>query len=199
MKLLAKGAEADVYEGSLVGMPAVFKIRKPKAYRVKVLDISIRTSRTRKEAKLLGAAKGAAVRCPLVLLVGTHEIVMSRIGGRLMMRMGKEKQRAISPSVGSLLAALHSAGICHGDFTPANVIVEKGVAWVIDFGLGDFTREDEELATDVLLMKKSLHKQAYARFLRAYSKDRGRGAGATLKRLKEIEKRGRYVVRGALA
>src|SRR3989338_8086670 len=119
-RCLAKGAEADVYEGRLAGMPAIFKTRNQKAYRVGGLDKEIRESRTRKEARLLHAAKEAGARCPVVLSVGKHEIAMSRVRGRLMRGMGVSTMARICPEVGRLLASLHSAGICHGDFTPAN-------------------------------------------------------------------------------
>ncbi|VVC03905.1 KEOPS complex subunit Bud32 [Candidatus Burarchaeum australiense] len=199
-RLIAKGAEADVFAGSIAGLPAVFKIRKPKAYRVKALDESLRLARTKKEARLLHAAKEAGARCPLVLSVGKYEIAMSRLPGRLMRKLSGRDMAAISPAAGRLLASLHAAGISHGDFTPANIMVDGRAVSVIDFGLGEFTRQDEELATDVLLMKKSLPTEAYTGFLRAYKGARGRGAAnATLARLEEIEKRGRYVVRGALA
>ena len=199
MKLMAKGAEADVYAGELAGLQAVFKMRKPKAYRVKALDEAIRATRTKKEARLLHAAKSAGAACPLVLSVGNYEIAMSRLAGKLMRELDERKLTTVAPVIGKLLASLHEAGITHGDFTPANIIVDGSSVSVIDFGLGEFTRDDEELATDLLLMKKSVPAAAYARFLRAYCKARGSSANATLARLEEIEKRGRYVVRGALA
>lgn len=198
MKLLAKGAEADVFAGSIANIPAVFKMRKPKAYRVKALDELIRATRTKKEARLLHAAKGAGAACPLVLSVGNYEIVMTRLKGKLMRELDERKLAAVAPAIGTLLASLHEAGITHGDFTPANVMVDGQKVAVIDFGLGEFTHDDEELATDLLLMKKSVPERAYWAFLRTYNRARGPKAKATLARLEEIEKRGRYVVRGAL-
>ncbi len=198
-KLVAKGAEADVYEGKLAGTRVMRKIRKSKAYRVKALDEKIRLSRTRKEARLLHSAKEAGVRCPLVLSVRRYEIAMSKLDGRLMMKVDARTAEQVCASAGTLLATLHSAGISHGDYTPANIVIRKGEAWIIDFGLGEFTLDDEDFATDILLMKKSLSKRAYSKFKKAYCRSRGKRAGATLERLVEIEKRGRYVVRGALA
>ncbi len=199
LKLIAKGAEADVYMGSLAGMQAVFKMRKPKAYRVKALDEAIRSTRTKKEARLLHAAKEAGAACPLVLSVSNYEIGMTRMKGKLMRELDERKLAAVAPAVGTLLASLHEAGMTHGDFTPANIMVDGRSVAVIDFGLGEFTHNDEELATDLLLMKKSVPARAYGAFLRTYCKARGSSVNATLARLEEIEKRGRYVVRGALA
>jgi len=89
---------------------------------------------------------------------------------------------------------LHEGNIVHGDFTTWNVIVVKGKPWLFDFGLGGFTREAEEKAIDVLLMKRSLRsKERYAAFLKGYSGYKE--AKKILKNLEEIERRGRYVVR----
>jgi N6-L-threonylcarbamoyladenine synthase/protein kinase Bud32 len=199
LKLLAKGAEADVFMGEHAGIPSVFKIRNSKKYRVAELDEQLRTTRTKKEARLLHQAKAKGARCPTVLYVGKYEIVMEFMKGTLM--RDSKKIDAIAAEVGMLLAKIHLAGITHGDFTPANVMMmdgkAKGVA-VIDFGLGEFGTNDEERATDVLLMKKSIPNAAYKKFAAAYAKALGKAAGAVMARLGEIELRGRYVARGAL-
>ena len=53
MKILKKGAEADVYISSWNGKKSVLKIRKEKKYRNPSLDIRIRKQRTIREAQLL--------------------------------------------------------------------------------------------------------------------------------------------------
>jgi N6-L-threonylcarbamoyladenine synthase/protein kinase Bud32 len=198
--LLAKGAEADVFAGELLGMPVVFKVRKPKAYRISEIDRPLREMRTKKEARLLHQAKSAGALCPAVLRVGEFEIAMERLDGKLMREEKNEgKLAGIAGKAGKLLAQIHEAKITHGDFTPANILVDGSRIAVIDFGLGEFGSDDEERATDILLMKKSVPKSAYARFLSAYQKARGPSSKLTLERLDEIELRGRYVARGALA
>ncbi len=200
VKLMAKGAEADVFSGELLGAPVVFKVRKPKAYRIAGIDEPLRSQRTKKEARLLHQAKSGGALCPGVLRVGRYEIAMERMKGKLMREIMEERKFAtIAGKAGILLAQIHESKITHGDFTPANIIVDGTAVAVIDFGLGEFGSDDEERATDILLMKKSIPKNAYARFLSAYQKARGPSSKLTLERLKEIELRGRYVVRGALA
>ncbi|MFA6036375.1 MAG: KEOPS complex kinase/ATPase Bud32 [Candidatus Micrarchaeia archaeon] len=199
-KLIAKGAEADVFSGELLGMPAVFKVRKPKAYRINEIDRPLREMRTKKEARLLHQAKSCGALCPAVLRVGEFEIAMERMSGKLMREEKNEgKLAGIAGKAGKLLAQIHEAKITHGDFTPANIMVDAGKVAVIDFGLGEFGSDDEERATDILLMKKSVPKKAYSAFLSAYCKARGQPSKLTLERLDEIELRGRYVARGALA
>lgn len=195
-KLLAWGAEAELYEADFLGEKAVVKRRVEKKYRVKELDEKLRRTRTRTEARILSEAKKTGARVPAVMGVEEYEITMEFIEGKLLRDDLEDKNisRTLS-TIGSYLALLHDANITHGDFTPANVIVNRSNATIIDFGLGGFSREAEEKAVDLLLMKKALDdKKKYAKFIQAYEK-KTKNAEATLKQLEEIEKRGRYVVR----
>jgi len=181
-----------VREGKLLGMPVVVKERVRKGYRVPQLDERLRRLRTRGEARLLHEAKKAGVLCPVVYSVSDYELIMSRIEGKLLLEMAADGR--LLRKTGEALAKLHGAGIAHGDFTTANVMVKRGSAWIIDFGLGGFSDALEEKAIDVLLMKRSLgDAKGYGVFLQGY---RAYGdSAAVLEKLKEIEMRGRYVVR----
>ena len=192
MKEIARGAEAVVREGKLLGMPVVVKERVRKGYRVPQLDERLRRLRTRGEARLLHEAKKAGVLCPVVYSVSDYELIMSRIEGKLLLEMAADGR--LLRKTGEALAKLHGAGIAHGDFTTANVMVKRGSVWIIDFGLGGFSDALEEKAIDVLLMKRSLgDAKGYGVFLQGY---RAYGdSAAVLEKLKEIEMRGRYVVR----
>ena len=57
MKMLKKGAEADVYLSSWNGKKTVLKIRKEKKYRNSSLDIRIRKQRTIREAQIISYVK----------------------------------------------------------------------------------------------------------------------------------------------
>jgi len=46
LKLVYRGAEADIYSGDWSGEPAVFKFRKPLPYRLPELDAEIRGQRS---------------------------------------------------------------------------------------------------------------------------------------------------------
>ena len=50
MKILKKGAEADVYLSSWNGKKSILKVRKEKKYRNPSLDTRIRKQRTIREA-----------------------------------------------------------------------------------------------------------------------------------------------------
>jgi len=102
--------------------------------------------------------------------------------------------RRHAEKAGEQLALLHNAGITHGDFTPANLISNGREIYLIDFGLAEPTSSSEERALDVLLMKRQMSRERYSDFARAYSKA-AKSSGETLRRLAEIEERGRYQIR----
>ena len=67
MKLLKKGAEADVYLSSWDDKKAILKIRKEKTYRNSVLDKRIRKQRTIKESEIISQVKSFGISTPLIL------------------------------------------------------------------------------------------------------------------------------------
>ena len=182
-----KGAEAVLTRAGIIGMPALVKERKAKKYRNAQLDVALRRRRTRTEARLLHRAKFAGVPCPTVLEAGEFSLTISRISGKR-----PPENEANCRKAGALLAKLHGADIAHGDYTPANLILSKGnELYVIDFGLGYFSRDVEDKAIDVYTMLKSLRSElargAFLRGYRFYEKH-----GPVMARLKDIEKRTRY-------
>jgi len=205
-----EGAEAILTPCVFGPFAALDKQRLAKPYRPAALDERIRTSRTKVEARLLARAKEAGVPCPVVLAVGPFDIVMSQVGGKTLNRFGKgEVSPAVFTLAGLYLARLHGAGMVHGDYTPANLMLDlknekkslKSAAnaapalVVIDFGLGFVTSDEEDFAVDVLTMKKALgEKAAREAFLSGYKRE---GEARVLKLMAEVEKRARYQDRGA--
>lgn len=197
-KFFARGAEAELYTDRLVDRKVATKNRVSKKYRIKEIDIPLRRGRTRGEASLLHSAKEGGVACPPVYEIEEFKLKLGFIDGVLLRDfIKKEGGRAASQvvrEVGEGLARLHRRGIVHGDFTTANVMVSGRKVFFIDFGLGSFSRDAEEKAIDVLLMKKSLGNESlYRSFLSGYKKYEK--CKEVIRQLAEIEKRGRYVVR----
>jgi N6-L-threonylcarbamoyladenine synthase/protein kinase Bud32 len=97
-------------------------------------------------------------------------------------------------SVARQLAALHDAGIVHGDPTPRNVRVGDQTV-LIDFGLGYYTTDAEDHAMDLHVLLGSLvgtdddADRFRTAVVDAYRK---RGDATVLDQLREIEGRGRY-------
>jgi N6-L-threonylcarbamoyladenine synthase/protein kinase Bud32 len=192
MKALAEGAEAVVYETTLGGMPALMKRRIRKEYRVREMDTKIRTLRSRNEARIIATASKAGINSPKLLLFDGYDIYMTAIKGEKL--AGSKASVEVFRKVGEMLGMLHSAGIAHGDYTPANIILGKDRPYIIDFGLSEITDSVEEKAFDLLLMKRSVQKGSYLAFLNGY-KARCKQADETLDRLEVIERRGRYQTR----
>jgi Kae1-associated kinase Bud32 len=92
---------------------------------------------------------------------------------------------------GVLLAKLHAADIIHGDFTPANLVLDGKSLSIIDFGLGFVSNDVEDKAVDVFTMLRALEKKerkdAFMEGYGHYEK-----AKAVLKRVEGVEKRVRY-------
>ena len=180
-----RGAEAKVSKVKIIGKQAVLKSRIPKNYRVKELDKRLRIERTRNEARLLNKAKLAGINCPTVLQVDEFGIGMSFIDGQRPKMDKKEAKEA-----GILLAKLHSADIIHGDYTPANLINNSGVLYIIDFGLGFISNDIEDKAVDVFTMLRSIEQKSA--FMEGYEKYEK--AKQVFDRVKDVEKRVRYAI-----
>jgi len=179
-----KGAEAILTRTTLIGRDALVKSRIAKNYRIKELDVRLRSERTKMEARLLNKAKLAGVPCPTVLEVDEFDIVMERIDGER-----PEMTPTDCENAGALLAKLHGADIIHGDFTPANLISDGKTLYVIDFGLGFISNDVEDKAVDVFTMLRMIPdgKEKFIKGYSAYAK-----AQSVLKRVKDVEKRVRY-------
>jgi len=178
-----RGAEAVINPVEFLGKKLLKKERQKKTYRIKEIDTELRIGRTRREARLLHKAKLAGVNCPTVYEVGADYIVMDKISGRKLGEDPKELKAA-----GEVLGALHAAGIIHGDFTPYNLIVNSKGIFVIDFGLGSFSKKIEARADDVITMLRGIGKKKH--FIEGYKKYSG--SEEVLERIEKIESRARY-------
>jgi TP53 regulating kinase-like protein len=201
MMLIKKGAEADIYLIDWYGKKAVRKVRKPKNYRNKLLDEEIRKKRTLHEAEMLSGAKRAGVTTPLIYFVDSKdtEIIMQYIKGDLV-RDILDKKLSLSRSMGIYTAKLHKNNIVHGDLTTSNFILHNSRLVLIDFGLSFFSDRIEDKAVDIRLIKEimsSAHapifKKAFDMFMKGYESVAGSlFTSKILKKVTEIEKRGRY-------
>ena len=150
------------------------------------------------EARLLHEAK-SYVNTPILYEVNKNEctILMEYIEG---IRAKEGLTEEIALEIGKCIARLHQGGIVHGDITTSNIVIRKGVLYFIDFGLGEFSTEIEDQAVDLHLLKqtlKSTHhehwKHLWKRIEEGYKKRDN--ADEIMLKVKDIEKRGRYVKR----
>jgi TP53 regulating kinase and related kinases len=205
--LLKKGAEASLFLADWHGRRVVVKARLPKRYRAEQLDMTIRRYRTVHEPQLMHEAKRAGVPTPTIFLVDVENasITMEYIEGtqikQLLDGLSKNEREVLCTKIGELVARLHKCGVIHGDLTTSNMILSEGRVVLVDFGLGDKTFELEAQGVDLHLLKRALQsthfQQAEACFsaiLKSYDAEVGEAAAqAILEKIREIEKRGRYV------
>ncbi|HDI07145.1 MAG TPA: Kae1-associated serine/threonine protein kinase [Candidatus Bathyarchaeota archaeon] len=206
--LLKKGAEANLYLREWYGRRVVVKKRISKKYRLSELDKQIRTYRTIHEPQLIHRAKKAGVPTPTIFLVdvGNAEIYMEYVEGKQLKKvlnsMPVETRWEICGCIGELVGKLHRNGIIHGDLTTSNMILTPEDRIVlVDFGLGEFSHELEARGVDLHLLKRafeSVHfefaEECFRRVMDKYAQIVGfEEAEKVLEKVREIEKRGRYV------
>ena len=206
--LLKKGAEASLYVEDWHGRRVIIKVRIPKRYRAEVLDKQIRSYRTVHEPQLMHEAKAAGVPTPLIYMVNVPEasITMEFIEGeqvkQLLNKVSKAERKDLCVRIGELVGRLHSQSLIHGDLTTSNMIQDPdGKIFLVDFGLGEKNSEVEAKGVDLHLLKRALQsthfqfwEECFENVLSGYSAVLGEElAEKVYLKIKEIEKRGRYI------
>ena len=206
--LFKKGAEASLYAANWHGRKVVVKIRIPKRYRPEAMDKQIRSYRTVHEPQLMHEAKVAEVPTPLIYMVNIPEasITMEFVEGQqikqLLNRTTPDKRKEICTLIGELVGKLHRHGLIHGDLTTSNMILSpEGKIFFVDFGLGEKNVEVEAQGVDLHLMKRALQsthylfwEECFKAVQYGYSSVLGaETAEKVYEKIKEIERRGRYV------
>ncbi|MFB5617354.1 MAG: KEOPS complex kinase/ATPase Bud32 [Nitrosopumilus sp.] len=202
MKLIKKGAEADIYVTEWQNSDAILKIRKSKNYRNPILDKNLRKQRTIKESQTIMEVKSFGIPAPLVYFVNLEKssILMQRIPGKPIHDLPESKVITLAKQMGNLVGMLHQNGIMHGDLTTSNFIFFQNKVYVIDFGLSQKTIKPEDHAVDLRLIKEILNsahakimEKAWKNFLTGYRSVVGTARYLKIiKLVSEIESRGRY-------
>jgi TP53 regulating kinase-like protein len=208
LKQLKKGAEATISLSNWYGKKVVLKSRNVKKYRHPQLDGKIRRFRTIHEPQLMHEAKKAGVSTPIIFQVDTKDmlIIMEFIHGEqvkhILANFSITQRQNLCFKIGMLVANLHSHGIIHGDLTTSNLILnDYGKLFLVDFGLAEKQIELEAIGVDLHLLKRSLQsthnqfaKDCFKNIMRGYSKVIGEPITKdVLKKIQEIERRGRYI------
>jgi len=185
---MLEGAEALLEPYKFLDFSALKKVRIAKKYRPELLDEKLRFERTRREARILGKIKSAGVLCPAVFAVGRDYIVIEKLSAKTLNRISRLPKKTYFEA-GKLLAKLHSIDVVHGDYTPANLMLVGDKLYVIDFGLGFVSAQDEDKAVDLLTFVDSVGEREGLQFVRGYFK---LGEKKIIDRMKKIQTRGRY-------
>ena len=202
MKEIGRGAEAVLYQedGKLI------KDRISKGYRIKELDESIRSERTKREAGIMIQANRIGVNVPRILSQEKYRIEMEFIDGRRLKELlnsdiSKEELTDMGRKIGEQVGKLHKNSLVHGDLTTSNMILKEDKIYLIDFGLSNSSNRLEDHGTDLAVLKEAFKSTHFRRmellwqsFREGYLSKNDQG-DKVLNVLKNIEKRGRYVRR----
>ena len=190
MVVIASGAEAVI---SLEG-DTIIKTRIQKRYRLKEIDENLRRERTRTEARLISEARRCGVPTPIIRDIVDFEIRMEYINGIALKNIITPE---LSERIGELVGRLHTCGIVHGDLTTSNILFKDGKLFLIDFGLAYLDKSVEARGVDIHVLfqtYESTHEN-HEELIEAFKKGYSRAfidAEEVIKRVKEIESRGRY-------
>ncbi|MGB9707797.1 MAG: KEOPS complex kinase/ATPase Bud32 [Candidatus Pacearchaeota archaeon] len=210
-QIIGRGAEALLIKSG----DMLKKRRIKKGYRHEALDLMLRATRTRKEAKLLEKALRVILVPKVKAIDGITtkkklepetEIEMEFIYGKaLSFHLDKfplNKALTICREIGKSTAKLHDLGIIHGDLTTSNMILKQDKVYFVDFGLGFHSDRIEDKAVDLHLLREALeakHFKHWPEFFKAVGEGYkiSKNALAVLERLKKVEGRGRYKGKGS--
>ncbi|MBW3013522.1 Kae1-associated serine/threonine protein kinase [Candidatus Woesearchaeota archaeon] len=200
MEIIGRGAEAVIRKKKQDGAEIAVKERIKKSYRIDEIDQELRKLRTRKEAKVLETIN-QVIPSPKLLKVGEKEnlIEMEFIAGeKIRDVLEKEDYIALCKQIGMQVAKIHKKNLIHGDLTTSNFILKEGKIYFIDFGLSFHSARIEDKAVDLHLLKQALEskhytiwKECFEAAINGYTIESDE-ADDVLKRLEQVEKRGRY-------
>ena len=202
MKLINRGAEADVYSTMWDKKKAILKIRKVKSYRNSLLDQKIRKQRTTRESQIISQVKSFGISTPLIYFMDINKcsILMQYIDGKIVRDLKGNDIVKVCSEIGKIVGTMHKHGIMHGDLTTSNFILDKKKLFLIDFGLASRTEKPDDHAVDLRLFKEILNsahaevmEKSWKNFQKGYSKAVGmKYSKKILNLVAVIESRGRY-------
>lgn len=203
MEIIKRGAEAEIHATEWKNRKVALKKRIPKTYRLEKIDKRLREARTKLEAKLISEARSLGVSTPLIFDVDREksQIMMEFIQGErikeALYHADFEEQKSLCTKIGKSVGKLHKNHLIHGDLTTSNMILMDDRIYFIDFSLGGKSKEIEAKGVDLHLLSEafeSTHSEILEMFnfvLEGYKSEYS-DADKVIKKVKEIEKRGRY-------
>lgn len=193
-KNISSGAEAIILLNADCNIE---KSRIEKSYRIKDIDISLRSSRTKNEARIMQKLQ-KIIPVPKIINITEYNLEMEYIDG-IQLKKILDARPELAVLIGKNLALMHDNNIIHGDLTTSNMILKTDDGeklYFIDFGLSFVSTRIEDKAVDIHLFKQALEskhyrvfEKAYKEFLKGYCP---KSKNEILERLRVVEERGRY-------
>ena len=198
-KIITEGAEAKIIQISFTKLK---KIREKKTYRIPEIDMSLRKSRSKSEFKILNLLYNNNINVPKPYEIITNNNEISFIfefidGKTLKDELNKKQDKNLIFKAFELIIKIHNLDIIHSDLTTLNMLVKQNKVYLIDFGLSKISNKIEEKGVDLNLFFtciKNEHPNFYylkKELIKLYLKNINNKSEEIIKRLKNIEKRGR--------
>ena len=152
-ELIYKGAEGNLYRTK----EGILKERISKKYRIQPIDVHLRKTRTRHEAKILEKLNGAGLPVPKVLKSSEREfkIVLEDLKGETLKAVleaaGEREASEHARKIGGLIRRIHDLDVVHNDLTTSNMLYDGKNIYLIDCGLGYHTKRLEDKAMDLVV------------------------------------------------
>tara|TARA_Y100000766_G_scaffold113695_1_gene97568 strand:- start:13 stop:696 length:684 start_codon:yes stop_codon:yes gene_type:complete len=152
------GAEAEVWRGTWMGLPAVRKQRRLRSWRHPDLDDRLGRRRMLAEARLMVRLYKSGLDIPILYDcdIQGQQLVMSNVPGRPLIdilnddSVGDKAIIELLKTVGRSIRMLHRQAIVHGDLSTNNIIITpEREAVLIDFGLAKIEFETELYGIDL--------------------------------------------------
>ncbi|EGV66784.1 serine/threonine-protein kinase bud32 [Yamadazyma tenuis] len=156
----------------------IIKYRPSKKYRHPKIDASITKSRTAGEVKFMHRLAKAGINAPNVVSADFKRglIWMEHLGEVLPSgevssfknhlwsvertrspdECVSEDIQRICEQVGQLIGQLHHNDMIHGDLTSSNIVLQKKVPYLIDFGLSSYSGLAEDKAVDLYVLERAI-------------------------------------------
>lgn len=207
-KKIEKGAEATIFRGFFLNTEVILKQRYPKEYRLPQIDHAIRTQRLKAESRVMTQAWKIGIRVPALLGIDFYNrtLIIEELQGNTLFSMLDStpimKLETVFNEVGQQIGLLHRNDIIHGDLTVFNVFIEneRGLPYLIDFGLSQISSEIEKKGDDALTFYNTLkaissqYKDLFESFQAGYLKIYEEG-NKTFDLMRKIRSRARYIAR----
>jgi TP53 regulating kinase-like protein len=206
-QLMCQGAECRLWVGHAFGRPVVKKERFRKQYRNSDLDERLTRERTRAEVRAFVRLKENCAEIgplmPTIWFATERELIMDLVeNATTVSEYTADKSLAecvwLYELLGKTIGCIHSVGLIHGDLTTSNFLVRADRQLIpIDFGLASFSQSDEDRAVDLYVLERSLlanhvqHADGIQSILSRYSEQMRKSGAQVLRKLKEVQLRGR--------
>ena len=152
------GAEAEVWRGSWMGLPAVRKQRRLRSWRHPDLDDRLGRRRMLAEARLMVRLYKSGLNIPILYDcdIDGQQLVMSNVPGNPLIDLLNDRELDDDTvmehlrTAGRSIRMLHRQAIVHGDLSTNNIMITPdGEAVLIDFGLAKIEFETELYGIDL--------------------------------------------------